>query len=189
MTRLFPATSPSASITCLSLIAVVAALAGCGGGSDETHQQDVALLAGDWQSQRCQMVGDQSERSLLHVVSQDAAQFTQQYGAVRYANSDCTGSATVRTLPLPPATLVAHRTGATAGLTIFWANWANETADSAPRSLWVRKDGLLCTSSYATLTLSSPVPQAPHNYYDLERITRDTEESLQAQGCHTRVPA
>lgn len=189
MTTLPPANSPSAFVTCLSLIAAAAALSGCGGGSDDAPQLDVALLAGDWQSQRCQVVGDQSERGLLRMVPQDAAQFTQQYGAVRYTNSDCTGSGTVRILPLPPATLVARRTGTTAVLTIFWANWAQETADSAPRSLWVRKDGFLCTSSYATLTLNSPGPQEPHNYYDLERITRDTDESLRIQGCHTRMPA
>lgn len=181
MTHPASACSRSAPFACLSL---VAALAGCGGGGGEDARPDVALLEGDWQFQRCNTVDGQAERGLLRVVGQDSMRFTLYSGAVRYANSDCTGSAMVRINPPEQAAqFVARRTGSTASLAIFWANWTHETAASGPSSRWVRKGDFLCQSYYASLAAASPDPDNP---YDLERTTRETDEALQNGYCHLR---
>lgn len=97
---------------------VVAALAGCGGGSDDTPLQDMALLAGDWQSQGCTAISSKlSQRGLLRLVRQDATRFTQSYGSVMHANGDCTGNGTVQLLPANSATpLVIKSTASRAPL-------------------------------------------------------------------------
>lgn len=172
---------PSAAFACLSLLA---ALTGCGDDGGDDASPDVALLEGDWQFQRCNTADGQAERGLLRVVRQDGMRFTLHSGSVRYANSDCTGSATVRISPPEQAAqFVARRTGSTASLAIFWANWTYEAAASGPSSRWVRKGDFLCQSYYASLAAASPDPDNP---YDLERITRETDEAVQNGYCHLR---
>lgn len=193
MTTLFPATSPTAPLTRLSLLALAAALAGCGGGSDDPPPQDVALLAGDWQSQGCTVIGSRlSERSLLRLVRQDATLFTQSYGAVVYANGDCTGNGTVRLLPSETATpLVVRRTASTGSLAVFWAHWTQDSVDSTPYGRWALKGDFMCPAFYAVVLaiFPPPPPPPPHTSYDLEIATRQTDEMLQRRACYTRVPA
>lgn len=190
MTQLFPARTPSLPLACLSLLAL-ATLAGCGGGSDDPPPQDVALLAGDWQTQGCHVVSSSlSERSLVRLVRQDATRFTQQYGAVGYTNGDCSGKGTVRLLaPEPTTPLEARRTATTASLAIFWANRSDEPAGRPPFGRWVRTGDLLCSVNYATLPIDPPPPPPePNSYYDLETAIRHTDEMLARKACHTRVP-
>ncbi|MFN9471614.1 hypothetical protein [Acidovorax sp.] len=193
MTTLLPATSPTAFATCLSLIAVTAALAGCGGGSDDPPLQDVALLAGDWQSQGCTVISSQlSQRGLLRLVRQDATRFTQSYGTVNHANGDCTGNGTVQLLPPETATpLVVRSTASTGSLAVFWAHWTQDSADTKPYGRWALQGDVMCPVFYAVVVaiFPAPPPPPPHTSYDLETATRQTDEMLQRRACYTRMPA
>ena len=199
MFTLLLARAPSTSLACLPLLAL-AALSGCGGGSDDP-QPDVALLEGDWQNRICNTVEGQGERGLKRIKREDATGFTLQSGVVRYANGDCTGSATVRLgAPEQPTRFVARRTATTTALSIFWAHWSYEPATNQPSSLWVRKGDFLCQSYYApparppaATTLPQPVTAStsasgPNDEYNVERVTQQTEKSLQDGFCHARMP-
>ena len=191
MTQLFPARMPSHPLAGLPLLALAAALAGCGGGSDDPPPQDLALLAGDWQSQGCNVVSSSlSERSLSRVVHQDATLFTQYHGAVSYANGDCTGQGTVRLLSPDTANrYAARRTAATASLVVFWGYGPTDPADSPPQGRWVLTGDLLCPAFYATLAIyPPPPPPEPHTYYDLALLARHTEEMRAMKACYTRLP-
>lgn len=193
MTTLLPAISPTAPLTQLSLLALAAALAGCGGSSDDPPPQDVAPLAGDWQSQDCTVIGSNlSQRGLLRLVRQDATRFTQSYGVVTHANGDCTGNGTVRLLPSETATpLVVRSSASTGSLAVFWAHWTQDSADSTPYGRWALKGDSMCPVFYAVVLAIFPPPPSPppHTSYDLEIATRQTDEMLQRRACYTRVPA
>ncbi len=192
MTVLYPAPSPTAFATCLSLIAIAAALAGCGGGSDDAPQLDVALLAGDWQHQGCHVVSSNlSQRSLMRMVRQETTLFTQTYGALTYTNGDCTGSGTVGDFSPDTANqLVARRTASTGSLAIFWGYWTRDPVASPPYGRWVLKGDFMCPAFYGTPAIyPPPPPPEPHTYYDLELATRQTDEMLQHRACYTRLPA
>lgn len=194
MTTLLPATSPTASLARFSWMAVVAAaLAGCGGGSDDPPLQDVALLAGDWQSQGCTVIGSQrSQRGLLRLVRQDATRFTQSYGTVTHANGDCTGNGTVQLLPPDTATpLVVRSTASTGSLAVFWAHWTQDSAASTPYGRWALQGDFMCPAFYAVVAaiFPAPPPPPPHTSYDLETAARQTDEMLQRRACFTRMPA
>ncbi len=199
MFTLLLARAPSTSLACLPLLAL-AALSGCGGGSDDP-QPDVALLEGDWQHQRCNAVEGQGERSFMRLKREDGTHFTLQSGALRYANGDCSGNATVQLSAAgQPVQFVARRNASTAALTIFWANWAYEPATNQPSSLWVRQGDFLCQSFYApsprppaATTLPQPAvastsASGPNDEYNVERIVQQTDTSLQGRFCHARTP-
>lgn len=191
MTQLCSARIPSHPLAGLSLLALAAALAGCGGGSDDPPPQDLALLAGDWQSQSCHVVSSSlSERGLSRVVHQNATLFTQYHGAVSYANGDCTGKGTVRFLSPDLANrYAARRTATTDALVIFWGYGTTDPFDSPPQSRWVLSGDLLCPVFNGTPAIyPPPPPPAPHTYYDLELIARQTTQMLQNRACSTRLP-
>jgi hypothetical protein len=101
------------------------------------------LPEGDWSAAACLATATrQGMRSLLRITRQDEVRATITYGAVVYANQDCTGPATVQ--PEQGAgSIVIDRKEARGASTTFWGNWT-VAPDTALRSAWTLEGPQLC---------------------------------------------
>ncbi len=168
----------------LAGLALVAALAGCGGGSDDDSPPNLALLEGTWLADRCTSFDGVGFRETMRVTREGDTRFSPYRGRMSYVNADCTGNSTfVPGVPVHGDSFVVSRARSTASLTAIWANyWPSQVSASEPSSLWVRRGEHLCQSYFAS-------PAAPaDNKYDMDRIERDTAAAVQNRACYIRIP-